>query len=214
MADTKNVVITIDRQYGSGGRITSKRLAENLGIPFYDEEILKMTSEESAIGEQYFRLADEKLSNPILSRIVGSLKGAFGAPSSRKLTSRENLFRFQSEVIRKLAKEQSCIIMGRCADYVLEPEPDVDVIRLFVYADIPVRIRRVMEVDGVQDADEALKKIRRIDRERRDYYKYFTGREWGDMSLYDLPINATNLTFDQLAEQVKFYMQLRGFKNS
>ena len=90
----------------------------------------------------------------------------------------------------------------------------MDVIRLFVYADIPVRIRRVMEVDGVQDADEALKKIRRIDRERRDYYKYFTGREWGDMSLYDLPINATNLTFDQLAELVKFYMQLRGFKNS
>ena len=107
MADNRRVVITIDRQYGSGGRITSKRLAEELGIPFYDEEILKMTSEESAIGEQYFRLADEKAGNNLLYRIVGGVRDSLGAPTSRKLTSKENLFRFQSEVIRKLAREQS-----------------------------------------------------------------------------------------------------------
>lgn len=211
MADKGNVVITIARQYGSGGRITSKRLAEELGIPFYDEEILKMTSEESAIGEQYFRLADEKAGNNLLYRIVGGVRDSLGVPTSKKLTSRENLFRFQSEVIRKLAREQSCIIVGRCADYVLESEPDVRVVKLFVYADMPTRIRRVMEVDGVLEEDEALKKIKKIDKERREYYKYFTGREWGDMTLYDLPINATNLTLDQLAELVKFYMQLRGF---
>jgi len=115
-------------------------------------------------------------------------------------------------VIRKLAREESCIIVGRCADYILEAEPDVNVIRLFVYADMPTRIRRVMEVDGVLDPDEAVRKIKRIDKERREYYKYFTGREWGDMTLYDLPINTTNLSLDQLADLVKFYIRMRGFE--
>lgn len=212
MTDNKKLVITIGRQYGSGGRITSKRLAEELGIQFYDEEILRMTSEESAIGEQYFRLADEKAGNNLLYRVVGGLRDSLGKPSSKNLTSKENLFKFQSEVIRKLAREESCIIVGRCADYILEAEPDVNVIRLFVYADMPTRIRRVMEVDGVLDPDEAVRKIKRIDKERREYYKYFTGREWGDMTLYDLPINTTNLSLDQLADLVKFYIRMRGFE--
>lgn len=212
MTDNKKLVITIGRQYGSGGRITSKRLAEELGIHFYDEEILRMTSEESAIGEQYFRLADEKAGNNLLYRVVGGLRDSLGKPSSKNLTSKENLFKFQSEVIRKLAREESCIIVGRCADYILEAEPDVNVIRLFVYADMPIRIRRVMEVDGVLDPDEAVRKIKRIDKERREYYKYFTGREWGDMTLYDLPINTTNLSLDQLADLVKFYIRMRGFE--
>ena len=160
----RNLIITIEREYGSGGRIVGRKL------DFTEEPVL-----------------------------------------SGNVTAPENLFRFQSEVIRKLAREQSCIIVGRCADYVLESEPDVRVVKLFVYADMPTRIRRVMEVDGVLEEDEALKKIKKIDKERREYYKYFTGREWGDMTLYDLPINATNLTLDQLAELVKFYMQLRGF---
>ena len=190
----------------------SKRLAEELGIHFYDEEILRMTSEESAIGEQYFRLADEKAGNNLLYRVVGGLRDSLGKPSSKNLTSKENLFKFQSEVIRKLAREESCIIVGRCADYILEAEPDVNVIRLFVYADMPTRIRRVMEVDGVLDPDEAVRKIKRIDKERREYYKYFTGREWGDMTLYDLPINTTNLSLDQLADLVKFYIRMRGFE--
>ena len=212
MTDNKKLVITIGRQYGSGGRITSKRLAEELGIHFYDEEILRMTSEESAIGEQYFRLADEKAGNNLLYRVVGGLRDSLGKPSSKNLTSKENLFKFQSEVIRKLAREEACIIVGRCADYILEAEPDVNVIRLFVYADMPTRIRRVMEVDGVLDPDEAVRKIKRIDKERREYYKYFTGREWGDMTLYDLPINTTNLSLDQLADLVKFYIRMRGFE--
>ena len=212
MTDNKKLVITIGRQYGSGGRITSKRLAEELGIHFYDEEILRMTSEESAIGEQYFRLADEKAGNNLLYRVVGGLRDSLGKPSSKNLTSKENLFKFQSEVIRKLAREEACIIVGRCADYILEAEPDVNVIRLFVYADMPTRIRRVMEVDGVLDPDEAVRKIRRIEKERREYYKYFTGREWGDMTLYDLPINTTNLSLDQLADLVKFYIRMRGFE--
>lgn len=152
----KHYVITIERQYGSGGRITGMRLAEELGIHYYDEEILKMTSETSAIGEQYFRLADEKAGNNLLYRTVTNMKPELSAPvkDGHRLTSPENLFRFQSEVIRKLAESENCIIIGRCGNYVLQDQLD-DVVRIFVYADTVTRVRRVMDVDKV-DEEEAL----------------------------------------------------------
>lgn len=209
--DKKNLVITIGRQYGSGGRMTGKRLAEELGIHFYDEEILKMTSEVSAIGEQYFRLADEKAGNNLLYKIVGGLKNSLASPSTKEgITSPDNLFRFQSDVIRDLAQQESCIIVGRCADYVLE-SAGIDVIKLFVYADMPTRIRRVMEVDGVGE-EEAVRRIKKIDRERKGYHKYFTGLEWDDMTNYDLPVNTTKIDLDQLAELVKCYIKIRGYE--
>lgn len=211
MEENKNLVITIGRQYGSGGRMTGEKLAKELGIHFYDEEILKITSEVSAIGEEYFRLADEKAGSNLLYKIVGGLRDSLSAPSTRDdIVSRDNLFRFQSSVIRDLAKEESCIIAGRCADYVLELA-QIDVIKLFVYADMPTRIKRVMEVDGV-DEKEAAKRIKRIDKERHDYYKYYTGRDWENMANYDLHINTTKIDLDQLADLVKYYVKLRGYK--
>lgn len=208
----KGFVITIDRQYGSGGRIMGKKLSEELGIPFYDQEILKMASEESAVGEQFFRLNDEKAGNNLIYRAIGGLKSSLQEPSvDEGLTSPENLFRFQAEVIRKVANESPCIIMGRCADYVLDAEAKEQLIRLFVYADIPTCIRRVMEVDGV-DAKEALKRVNRISKERRDYYKYYTGKEWEDMANYDLPINTTRLEVDEAVQLVKDYIKIRGYE--
>ena len=167
----KHFVITVERQYGSGGRLTGKRLAEELGIHFYDEEILKMTSETSAIGEQYYRLADEKAGNNLLYRIVTGMKPDLGEPvrDGDNITSPENLFRFQSSVIRKLAGQESCIIVGRCGNYVLQDQLD-DVIRIFVYADTVTRVRRVIEVDQV-DEKEALRRMKRIDKERKEYYR-------------------------------------------
>lgn len=204
-------VITIERQYGSGGRLTGKRLADELGIHFYDEEILKMTSETSAIGEQYFRLADEKAGNNLLYRIVTSMKPDLNGPykEGHRITSPENLFRFQSSVIRGLASSETCIIVGRCGNYVLQEQMD-NVIRIFVYADTVTRIRRVMEVDQV-DESEALRRMKRIDRERTEYHRYFTGREWMDMENYDLPINASRINYDQMIQLIKDYLRLRGF---
>lgn len=207
----KHFVITVERQYGSGGRLTAERLAKELGIHFYDEEILKMTSETSAIGEQYFRLADEKAGNNLLYRIVTSMKPDLNKPmrDGAKMTTPENLFRFQSQVIRRLASEESCIIVGRCGNYVLQDQLE-DVVRIFVYADTVTRIRRVIEVDQV-DEKEALRRMRRIDKERVEYHRYFTGREWMDMESYDLPINASRIDYDQMIQLIKDYMILRGY---
>ena len=210
--DKRHFVITIGRQYGSGGRITGRMLAEELGIHFYDEEILKMTSETSAIGEQYFRLADEKAGNNLLYRIVKEMKPDLYVPKADgNLTTPENLFRFQSEVIRKLAAEETCIIAGRCADYILEQENLDQLIRIFVYANMDTRVRRVMDVDKV-DEKEALKRIKRIDKERKEYHRYFAGRNWMDMEHYDLPINSSRLDFAQMVELIKDYIRLKCFQ--
>ncbi|MDO5417652.1 MAG: cytidylate kinase-like family protein, partial [Lachnospiraceae bacterium] len=210
--DKKHFIITIGRQYGSGGRTVGKMLAKELGIHFYDEEILKMTSETSAIGEQYFRLADEKAGNNLLFRIVKEMKPDLSVPKSdANLTTPENLFRFQSDVIRKLAAEETCIFAGRCADYVLEQENYLDeLIRVFVYGNLEARVRRVVDVDKV-DEKEALKRIKRIDKERKEYYRYFAGRDWMNMEYYDLPINSSRLEFEQMAVLIKDYIRLKGF---
>lgn len=211
--DKNKLVITIERQYGSGGRIVGKALARDLGIPFYDDEILSMTAERSAVGEQYFRLADERAGNNLLHRIVGGIKhNSLGAPKTEgDVTSPENLFKFQSEVIRELAEQESCIIVGRCADYVLEATGKEDLIRIFVYADTPTCIRRTMEVDGILDTQEAIAKLNKITKQRRDYHKYFTGKEWEDMTNYDLPINASKLELDQVVELIKTYIRMVGY---
>lgn len=207
----KKVIITIDRLYGSGGRIMGRRLSEELGIPFYDEEILKMASEDSAVGEQFFRLNDEKAGNNLFFRAVGGLKSSLDEPSiDDDITSPENLFRFQAKAIRQVAEKESCIIMGRCADYVLEAARQEELVRLFVYADLSSCIRRVEEVDRV-DAREALRRVNRISKERRDYYKYYTGKDWEDMANYDFPINTSALTVEEALELVKRYLQLKGY---
>lgn len=205
----KHFVLTIERQYGSGGRLTGKRLAEELGIHFYDEEILKMTSETSAIGEQYFRLADERAGNNLLYRIVTGMKPELTEPDKDgpNITSPENLFRFQSSVIRKLAQEESCIIIGRCADYVLDGTENL--VRLFVYAEIEERINKVRE-KGYFPEEDILKNIKRIDRERRDYYRYYTGKSWENLENYDLMINTTKLSYDDMVECVVDYLKMRG----
>ena len=210
--DKSKLVITIERQYGSGGRIVGKKLAEELNIPFYDDEILSMTAEKSAVGEKYFRLADEKAGNNLLRKIVGNLRfpaGIFEEPKTEgDVTSPDNLFRFQSEVIRKLAESENCIIIGRCGNYVLQDQLD-DVVRIFVYADTVTRVRRVMDVDKV-DEEEALRRMKKIDNERTEYHKYFTGRNWMDMENYDLLINASRIDYDQMIKLIKDYLKLRG----
>lgn len=211
--DKSKLVITIGRQYGSGGRIVGTKLAKELGINFYDNEILKMTAEKSAVGERYFRLADERAGNNLLRRIVGGInKNPLEEPKIEgDVTSPDNLFKFQSAVIRQLAEEESCVIVGRCADYVLEAAGKKDLVKVFVYADTATCIRRTKEVDGITDTREALDRLNKITKQRRNYYKYYTGKDWEDMRSYDLSINASKLELDQVVELIKTYIRMVGY---
>ena len=197
MAD-KRLVITIGRQYGSGGAETGRRLAEELGIGFYDKNILRVNSDESGIKESYFHLADEKAGSRLLYKIISSLTPEKGAPSfGSDLVSADNLFRFQS-----------CVIIGRCADYVLEGTEGL--VRIHIYADYEAREQRIRE-KNLYSEKEIKKNIKRIDRERRDYYKYYTGRDWESLENYDLAINTTAIGVEGAVQIVRNYLSLLGY---
>ena len=150
----KNLIITIEREYGSGGRIVGRKLAEELGLHFYDDEILKMASEKSAVGEEFFRLADEKAGNNLFHRLAGAKKAdVFGKPSLKgDVTSPDNLFKFQAMVMRELAEQEPCVFVGRAAGYVLDQDEEIEnLVRIFVYADRVRRVQRVMEVDCISE---------------------------------------------------------------
>lgn len=208
--DEKKLIITIGRQFGSGGSEIANRLAKELGIHVYDKNILRMNSDESGIKESYFYLADEKAGNKLLYRILSGLTPEKGSPSyGSNLVSADNLFRFQSEVIRKLAAEESCIFVGRCADYILEGTENL--IRIFIYADFENRISRIMEKELYEPKDVA-KNIKRIDKERRDYHRYYTGKDWENVENYDLMLNTSRTGIDGAIEVIKDYICRLGYK--
>ena len=208
----KKLIITIGRQYGSGGNEIGRKLAEELGIDFYDKNILRMNSDESGIKESYFHLADEKAGSRLLYRIVSGMTPEMREPSfGSDLISADNLFRFQSEVIRKLAEEQSCVIVGRCADYVLEDADDIELVRVFIYADMDARIRRVREKE-LYTPEDVRKNVKRIEKERRNYYRYYTGRGWADPENYDLLINTSTTGIKGSVRMIEEYIKIRGYK--
>ena len=210
MKDENKLVITIGRQFGSGGCEVGTKLAQELGLDFYDKNILRMNSDESGIEESFYYLADEKTGNKLLYKIIKSLTPEKSAPSfGSDLISADNLFRFQSEVIRKLAAEENCIIMGRCADYVLESMEGL--VRIFIYADMDFREKRTIEKE-YYTAKDAKKNIKRIDIDRRDCLRYCTGQEGDSPHYYDLMINTAAIGIDGAVETIKNYLKTRGFQ--
>lgn len=210
--EKKKLIVTIGRQYGSGGSEVGKKLAEALGVHCYDKDILRMNSTESGIKESYFHLADERVGNKLLYKIIDSLIPDQGAPSfGSDLVTADNLFRFQSEVIRKLAAEESCVFIGRCADYVLEGSEGL--VRIYLFADMEARVARIREKKLYEEKD-ILKNIKRIDKERRDYHRYYTGRSWEDVSNYDLMLNTAKLGVDQTVEVILGYLRNLGYEKA
>lgn len=203
-------VITIARHYGSGGRTIGKQLAKELGINFYDREILRMASDESGISEGLFGEADEQLKNSPLKRIIKNIyEGQLIPPDSEDFSSDDNLFNYQAKVIRELADTESCVIIGRCADFVLKDRKNV--ISVFVHADKEFSLEKAKERIGLSDK-EVEKYIAKTDRNRADYYKYHTGQEWNDARNYDLCLDSSKLGFEGCVEEIKSYMKIR-FKN-
>lgn len=200
-------IITIARGYGSGGRTIGKMLSERLDIPFWDRDLIKLASEESGINEALFGQSDEKTKSGVFTKKSVYTGGEKISPDKKAFTSEENLFNFQAETIKRLAEENSCIIVGRCADYVLRDMPNV--IRVFVYADIDSCVKNVAEVKGITNEKEALKMIASTDKERAAYYKAHTGREWIDARNYDLCLNSGELGFEKCVDIISNYIKIR-----
>lgn len=183
-------VITIGRQLGSGGRETGIKLAESLGISFYDKELLKIASRESGLNERFFEKADEKKRFSLFWGLFGMHSPQTQEMYSGFYLSDETLFKIQSDVIRKLANEKSCLFVGRCADYILKEHPRR--LSIFLDADIDDRIKRVMEIHNIPEA-KAKCLIENTDKQRSSYYNYFSGKAWGDAESYHLCVNTSVL---------------------
>lgn len=202
-------VITIARGYGSGGRTIGKMLSEELGIHYYDRELLRLASDESGINEELFGKADEKLKESFLYKVMKkSYSGEIISPDSDDFVSNDNLFNYQAKVIRQLAEEdeQSCIIVGRCADYILKDKKNV--IRIFVHAPLEHCIDTLGTMSNASRKD-LQKKIESIDKHRADYYEYYTGGTWDNAANYDLCINTSELTFQEAVNLIKEYIKIR-----
>jgi len=175
------MIITIGREYGSGGREIGKLVADKLGIPFYDKEILTRAAEESGLCKEVFEHHDEKAS--VGSMLSGTQMGTVGMGVQMPLNQR--VFLAQFDTITKLAAEGDCVIVGRCADYVLKDLPNVT--HVFLYASLERRIERIMRVENVS-RDTARELIRKTDKQRKNYYNFFADGNWGLRSNYDLMV--------------------------
>ncbi|MBO5611964.1 MAG: cytidylate kinase-like family protein [Prevotella sp.] len=199
----EHLIIVIGRQLGSGGRIVARKLAERFGCKFYDREILNLAAKESGFCEKFFERNDENkgffkaLYHLHLPHITD---GNFYANKF----SEESLFQFQSDAIRHAAAEGNCVFVGRAADYVLRDVPET--INIFITADMEERIKRVMERHQC-DKPTARKIIHEKESERAKFYNYYTGKQWGNASSYDICVNSTKLGIDGTVEMLTHFIE-------
>lgn len=197
-----NYVITIARGFGSGGKAIGERLGKMLGIPCYEQEILKMASEYSGLNEALFRKNDEKLSGSFLYNLVMRTQYCETmAPTVRNFISDDNLYNIQKELIQKLSKQKSCIIVGKCANHILRGRGNV--VSVYIEASREHCLKRIMEKYQLEEK-EANKMIDQMEKYRYDYYRYYTGGEdWRNPVSYDLILNSGNLKEETCAEIIR-----------
>jgi MATE efflux family protein len=185
----KHVVITVSREYGSGGRYVGRLIADKLGIKFYDKEIITKLAEATGLSEEYIENNEQKRdASAILNN--GFYMG---------LDNADELFVKESELIKELAAKDSCVIIGRCADFILKDEKNV--IKVFVYSGMEDKIKRATQIYGYEE-DKAKKEIERIDKLRANHYKHYTDKDWKDFSNYDICINSDLLGVEKSAEVI------------
>jgi cytidylate kinase len=202
----KKVVITIARQYGSGGRTIGEMLANDMGIHYYDKELIKLASEDSGINERLFVNADEKIKMNKLFKLVKNVyNGQLIPPESDDFVSDNNLFNYQAK-IKQLAEEESCVIIGRCADYVLKDYDNV--LSVFIHAPKDYCMEQAAKKVSMPPR-ELEKYIAKTDKRRAEYYKFYTGREWTDARNYDLCLDSSKLGFERCVEEIQAYIKVR-----
>ena len=190
-------IITVGREFGSGGRELARRLAENLGIEYYDRQIITDIAEHTDLSEEYVRKIIDKTPHHLYPITVGRTISYVDDYMFEKVQS---VYQAQSEIIRNLAEKTDCVFVGRCADYILK---DYKPFRVFVYADLQSRINRCLNRKGNTLTEKEIKKmIKQIDKNRASYYSYYTCEKWGDKLNYDLCINTTDLVIKDIVPMV------------
>ena len=190
-------VITISREFGSGGRELGVKLAGALVIPFYDKELISMAADDINIAEEAFRYYDEHIEvrDPLDRQFYHAFSEIYQVPMS------DQIFVAQSNVIRRLASHGPCVIVGRCADMVLE-----DSINIFIYSKMKDRVKRMLRLEGEADEKEMERRIREVDRKRKDYYQYYTGNTWGRAQNYHLCLESGLVGVDGCLRAVVAYL--------
>ena len=202
-----NKIYTIGREFGSGGREVGEKLAAKLGIKLYDEELLQQAAKDSGFCEEIFENHDEKPTNSFLYSLVMdtySVSGYSAAPFL-DMPLNHKVFLAQFETIKKIAEKESCVIVGRCADYALSDNPDC--INVFIHADMDIRIKNVSKNLNITE-NKARDIINKTDKQRASYYNYYTSKKWGDSKSYNLSLDAGKLGTDNCVEMILKFREL------
>lgn len=202
-----NKIYTIGREFGSGGREVGEKLAAKLGIKLYDKELLQQAAKDSGFCEEIFENHDEKPTNSFLYSLVMdtySVSGYSAAPFL-DMPLNHKVFLAQFETIKKIAEKESCVIVGRCADYALSDNPDC--INIFIHADLDVRIKNVSRNLNITE-NKARDIINKTDKQRASYYNYYTSKKWGYSKSYNLSLDAGKLGTDNCVEMILKFREL------
>lgn len=202
----KKIIISIGRQFGAGGRRVGQALAERLGIAYYDKELILEAAKEYGFAPEFFEQNDEKsasFTGNVLQWMESLVTGGMGA---KNYLSQDALFEMQASAIRKIAEEKSCVIVGRCSDYVLRDNPNC--ISVFLHSTDEDRAQRIQERSNIS-REEALTKMKTQDKKRAAYYNFYSSKTWGDSSTYDLSINVSALGVEKCVDLIIHYLSQR-----
>ena len=198
---SKKILITIARQFGSGGREIGERVAKILGIPLIDKELIKDAAASGELSEEIIKSSDESAANSLLYTLaMGSNVLGTTIHFGYKMPINDKLFILQSEAIKNYAANGSCVIIGRCADYVLRDEPSL--FRIFIYGDLDHRQERVKERHPELKSSQVIDVINKTDKRRASYYNFYTGNKWGKYDNYDMAINSSTFGIEETAELI------------
>lgn len=206
MNHSSDKIIVIGRQYGGTGRKTGRALAERLGIDYYDKEIINKVSARYGFDPDILHRADEKKPSPFRSMLLGKY-GVMDMYATSPL-SRESLYEAQTEVIRQICREGSCVVVGRTADYIMREHPGL--ISVFIHAPKEWRAANLISRGEASDLQDALLKIKKADADREGYYNYFTGRKWGHADNYHLTIDASLVDPQDMIDMIARYVEKRN----
>lgn len=202
----EKAIITIGRQLGSKGREIGRALAAKLNIPFYDKELIVEAAKQSGLSERMFENMDEKPTNSFLYSLVMSMQPGSGLYNQyNNFLNNDSIFKIQSDVIRPIADKGSCVIVGRCADYVLRGRENL--VRVFIHADAKTRTERIMLRDNVSEKD-ARNAVSKADKRRGNYYNFYTNGVWGDVNNYDIAIDSGRLDVNKCVQLLADYIHL------